>query len=172
MIILALDPATVLGYAQGKPGGKPESGSVRLKGPDEHREMAAFNALAFLRSRWIKTKDRPDLVCIEALMNPVWQKSADAILLQTMIYGAIVAMCQAYGIRYEVVPVATWRKHYLGRPNLGERAATKAAVISRGIVLGYLPRDCKDSDRADAVGLWDYAAAVYGRARPKEMVMF
>ena len=79
MKIIALDPATVLGFAYGESGDIPKSGSVRLKGRNDDVNVAPFNALAFLRDLFVL--DKPDLCCIEHYMNPVAQKSADAIIL-------------------------------------------------------------------------------------------
>ena len=170
MIVAAYDPATVCGWAFGEPGSIPRSGAVRLKKPSQPRDVAPFNMLAFLRDRW--TLDKPDLICVECFLNPVAQKSADAIILQIEVYGVIVALCQAYGIPYRSVQPATWRKHFCGQANAGEREATKDMVIRRAKALKYLPPDCFESNRADACGIFDFAAATYCRTPPRSLVLF
>jgi hypothetical protein len=170
MKILALDPATILGFAYGESGDIPKSGSVRLKGRRDEITVAPFNALAFLRDLFVL--DKPDLCCIEHYMNPVAQKSADAIVLQIMVFGAIIAVCGSYGVRIETPHRQTVLKHFIGKANMGERALTKQAVIKRAIALHYIPHGCVDDNRADACALFDYAAATFARARPREIVLF
>lgn len=170
MLIMSIDSATVLGWALGEAGTIPRSGAVRLKKPSEDRDIAPFNCMCFLRDTWVL--DKPDLVCAEHFLNPAGQKSADAIILQIEVYGVIVAMCQAYGIPYRSVQPATWRKHFCGQANAGERNATKDMVLRRAKALKYLPMDCFENNRADACGIFDFAAATYCRAIPKSLVLF
>jgi len=168
--IAALDIATVCGFAFGDAGAIPQSGSVRLKRPGEPPEIAAFNMRAFLRDRF--TLKRFDLLALEHFLNPAAQKSADAVILQIMCFGVAVAEGMARGMRIEAPYPSTVRKHFLGRANMGERKDTKAAVLNRARALGYIPRDCKDDNRADAVALYDFAAATYARVPPRELVLF
>lgn len=167
---MGIDPATVLGWCLGEAGAIPRSGAVRLRKPSQPRDVAAFNALCFLRDTWVL--DKPDLVCVEHFMNPAAQKSADAIILQIEVYGVIVAMCQAYGIRYEAPERSTVLKHFIGVGRTGDRAETKRAVVQRAVMLGYMPKGAADDDRADACALFDYAAATYARTRPAALVLF
>ena len=170
MRLMSIDPATILGFAVGDAGAIPRSGAVRLRKPSQPRDVAAFNALCFLRDTWVL--DKPDIVCVECFLNPVAQKSADAIILQIEVYGVIVALCQAYGIPYHSVQPATWRKHFCGQANAGEREATKDMVIRRAKALKYLPPDCFENNRAEACGIFDYAAATYCRTPPARLVLF
>ncbi len=170
MRIMALDIATVTGFACGEAGSIPQSGSVRLKRPGEGPDIAAFNMLAFLRDRFVL--DRPDLCCIEDFLNPVAHKSADAVILQLQCFGVAVAVCRSYGVRYETPRPETIRKHFAGRGRAGSRQETKAMVLNRAKALGYIPRDCKDDNRADACAAFDYASAHFARVQPKALVFF
>lgn len=170
MKIMALDPATVTGFAVGSPGEIPTSGSVRLKRPNEGSDVAAFNMLCFLRDRWVL--DKPDLLCVEHFMSPVAQKSADAVILQIQVFGVIVAMARAYSVRLEAPHRQTILKHFCGQANAGTRDATKRMVLQRARMLGYLPRECIDDNRADAIAAWDYAGATYARTQPKNLILF
>lgn len=170
MRIMAIDPATVLGFAIGPSGAIPRSGAVRLRKPSQPRDVAAFNALCFLRDTWVL--DKPDIVCVEHFLNPVAQKSADAIILQIEVYGVIVAMCQAYGVRYEAPDRSTVLKHFIGVGRTGDRSETKRAVIQRAVMLGYMPKGSTDDNRADACALFDFAAATYCRVQPRDLVLF
>jgi hypothetical protein len=170
MKIAALDIATTCGFCFGDAGTIPQSGSVRLKRPGEPPEVAAFNMRAFLRDRF--TLERFDMLALEHFLNPVAQKSADAVILQIMCFGVAVAEGMARGMRIEAPHAATIRKHFIGRANMGERKDTKAAVLNRAKALGYLPRDSKDDNAADAAALFDFAAATYARVPPRDLVFF
>jgi Holliday junction resolvasome RuvABC endonuclease subunit len=170
MRIMALDIATVTGFAIGEAGRIPQSGSVRLKRPAEGADVAAFNMLAFLRDRFVL--DAPDLVVIEDFLNPVAHKSADAVILQLQCFGVAVAVCRSYGLRFETPKPETIRKHFAGRGRAGTRQETKAMVLNRAKALGYVPRDCRDDNRADACAAFDYASAHYARVQPKSLVLF
>lgn len=170
MRIAALDIATVCGFAFGEAGAIPQSGSVRLKRFGEPPEVAAFNMRAFLRDRFML--ERFDLLAIEHFLNPAAQKSADAVILQIMCFGVAVAEGMARGMRIEAPQPSTIRKHFIGRANMGERRDTKAAVLGRAKTLGYVPRDCRDDNRADACALFDFAAATYARVPPRDLVFF
>lgn len=170
MVVLGLDLATVTGFAQGPVDGVPASGSVRLKRRDDPVEVAAFNMLAFLRDRFVLSK--PDLVCVESYLNPAGHKSADAIILQLMIYGVAAATCASYGVRFESAAPSTIRKHFIGAANAGDRAKTKAAVLRQCRLLKYLPHGCNDDNRADALAAWDWAAATFGKRRPASLALF
>jgi hypothetical protein len=168
--IAALDIATVCGFAFGDAGAIPQSGSVRLKRPGEPPEIAAFNMRAFLRDRF--TLERFDLLAIEHFLNPAAQKSADAVILQLMCFGVAVAEGMARGMRIEAPHPSTIRAHFIGAAHKGARKDTKAAVLTRAKVLGYVPRDCRDTDRSDACAVFDFAAATYARVPPRDLVMF
>jgi len=167
---MAIDPATILGWALGEPGTIPRSGAVRLKAPDDDRDVAAFNAMCFLIDTW--TLDKPDFVCVEHFMNPAAQKSADAIILQIEVYGVIVAMCRRYGIRYAAPQRSTVVTHFCGPGAPRDRDSLKRAVVQRAILLGYMPKGVRDDNRADACALFDWASAHHGRTPPRELRLF
>lgn len=170
MKILALDIATTTGFALGKAGAIPRSGSVRLKKPGEPPEIAAWNLRCFLRDQFVL--DRPDLAVVEHFLHPIGQKSGDAVILQLMCVGAALAELIGSQVRYEMPHASTVRKHFIGAANMGDRAKTKAAVVRRAQALGYVDRDCRDTDRADACALWDWACATYCNFRPEKLVLF
>ncbi|MCC3246707.1 hypothetical protein LG047_15510 [Methylocystis sp. WRRC1] len=168
--IMALDIATVCGFCIGRAGEIPRSGSVRLKRPCDGPEVAAFNMRAFLRDQFIF--DRPDIIISEHFLNPVAQKSADAVVLQLYCHGVMHAEAMARNIRVHAPHAATVRKHFIGAANMGERKATKDAVLNRAKLLGYIPGDCRDDNRADAVALFDWASATIARVPPRNLVLF
>ena len=184
MLIAALDLATRTGFALGEAGSVPQSCSVTLKRPGEGPEIACFNLVAFLRDRLVFGV--PDIAVIEDFLNPVAQPSADAAILHLMLHGAAQGFLRSHGIRVETVAAATWRKHFVGassaeprskgprtaKQKADARAAIKALSVKRARLLGYIPADSRDDDRAEACGIFDYAGAVYGRRAPSFLTMF
>jgi hypothetical protein len=179
-MILAIDGATVSGFALGAPDTIPKVDKHRLKKPSEDTWLVADGAARFVRDICFIESTRPDLIAIEALMpnfnsnderegERQVQRSAASMLTPPLIMGAVRGIAACYGITVVQVYPATWRKHYLGRANFGSREATKAQTISRGIALGYLPKGCKDDNMADAAGVWSWAECVHGRAIPREL---
>lgn len=163
--IMALDLGTRAGFAVGPPGAVPRSGAVQLKKPDQSRAIAYASLIGFLCEEF--ERERPSLVAKEAPIPLQAFRSlgnAEATVRITFGLHAIAeGVCQRYGIRCVEEHNQTIRKHFLGRSKLGTREATKRAVLSRCWLLGLLPRDCRDDDRADACATHDWASASYGR---------
>jgi Holliday junction resolvasome RuvABC endonuclease subunit len=172
MLILALDLAVTTGFAYGESGTIPRSGVIRLKKPADGPEIAAFNAVCWIRDNIKRGEIMPDLVAVEAYVQPAAHKSSDSIILQYMLHGAVQAFCRCHAIRIESVSAQTVRKHFCGRAHAGERAQTKLMVVRRAQLLKYLPKDCFDDNRGDACALFDWAAAKIAHVPPRELVMF
>lgn len=169
MNILALDISTTSGFAQGEPGGRPKSWTVRLKRPSDPAETAAFNMLAFLRDHFVLQK--PDLVVLEDYMHPSAHKSTDALTIALALHYVATSIATAYTVQWRKVHVDAVRKHFLGFARTGERKETKAAVLRRCRQLKYLDLTCSDDNRADACAVWDYACAHFAR-KPSDLVLF
>lgn len=172
--IFALDLASRTGFAVGRPGAYPRSGTVVLKKKGEHRRIALGNMVAWLNEEW--TRERPALVVKEAAFSlQAFRDHANAestVLMTYGLHGIVEAMAVRFGIRIEEGHPATIRKHFLGKARCGTRAQTKAAVIQRCHVLALMPKISHDADRADALATWDWAAATFGRARAAELHLF
>lgn len=189
MIIQAFDLSDVTGWCFGPAGSlMPESGSMRLRKPTtEPPEIAAGRLADWFYMRCHDRCTRPELVVVEAAMEIAASRNASATKAQLLLHGALHGVCGIFGIRVESVAVATIRKGVCGqafaaipvrgrrrtfREAAAGRAATKEMVLSRVILLGYLPAGCTDDNRADAVAAWIWADMEFGRTRPKELVMF
>ena len=174
MIILALDVATRTGFAIGEAGKIPRSDTARLKKPGEDVQVAWRNIGFLLRDMFVL--DKPDLIVVEAPMHPTAQKSPDAVVLQWGAVSVVTFIGAAYEIPIEWVNAQTVSKHFVGQSRFsaqqGGRDAKKKATIQRAQLLGYIPKDCRDDDRADACAVFDYASARWGRVRPSNLVMF
>ena len=165
--ILALDLGVVMGFATGKPGtpGRPGSGSLRLKRPDQSGAVAFATLI-----NWIDAElraNRPALVVKEQMLPLQAYRdlgnAAHTVTVTAGLHAIVEGFCVTHRVRCESVADSTVRKHFIGRANMGSRERTKRAVIDRCHLLGLLTHDVRDPDRADALALWDYAAASYGR---------
>lgn len=173
--IFALDLGVNTGFAIGGPGdASPVSGSVALKKAGQERRVALGNMIAWLDAEW--RKQRPALVVKEAplVLGGFGKRknSQETVLMTYGLHGVVEAMCERFSLRLEDVHNATVRKHFIGRGRMGDRNATKVAVIQRCRLLGYMPKGCVDDNRADALAVWDYAAHVFSRARSKKLFLF
>lgn len=163
VLIMALDLATVTGYAIGRAGAAPRSGSVRLRAADQERGVAPFNLGCFLRDRFVL--ERPDLLAVEDMLNPTAHRSAAAVLDQIMLHGVVEFMARVNRITLRTVHRSTVLKHFTGSGKSRPRAVGKRDVIQRAQAFGLVPPNCRDEDRCDAVAVWDWACASTGVAR-------
>lgn len=158
MKILALDVATVMGVAFGRPQTAPVTWTV---GFGEVRDHDARFAKAIRFIRQMHHDLAPDLVVIEAAIGG---KDANAFLIG--LVACIRGAAKDLGIKTAVYANASIRKHFIGKhltkrdfPHLSETAATKAIkaqVFNRCRALGWA---VSDYDQSDAAALWDYACA-------------
>lgn len=172
-VVLALDLGTTLGFAVGQPGAVPHSGAVKLKKDKQSRNVSFGNLISWLNAQMIGAK--PDIVVVEApLALQAFAKLGGQDVVQvTYGFHAIAAgLAQRHGIRFEEVHVGTVRKHFLGRSNLGDRESTKAAVVARCHLLGYMAKDRTSDNQGDALAVWDWAVATLLRSPPKELHLF
>jgi hypothetical protein len=166
--VFALDLASVCGLAVGRPGDVPRSGSVTLKRRGEPRSVALGNLVEWLRQEW--TAARPALIVKEAPL-PLQAfadrgNSEDTVVLTYGLHSIVEAMAQRFGIPCEQGHASTIRKHFLGVGRLGSRDETKRAVVQRCHVLGLMPREVSDDNRADALATWDWGCATFARRSP------
>lgn len=170
MIVLAIDPATVTGFAIGEAGTVPRSGSARLRRPGEARVVATHNMRCLLRD--LTAFDKPDVVVCEDFLNPAAHKSADAAILGIALFTIVEAWAFERKYRFEAANRSTVLKHFIGVGRTGDRASTKDAVIRRARLLKYIPSDCHDDNRADAAALFDYGSVTFARRSPAALTMF
>lgn len=167
MMVWALDLATRTGYAYGVPGTVPTSGAVLLKKPKEPRAIALGNFIWWLNDKW--SKHRPDLIVTESPMTLQGflciHSSEDNVRMHHSLHGVVEGMAARFGLHDKIIEVRpqTYRKHFLGQANFGNRERTKWEMVLRARLLALIPKDCEDEDRADAVGIHDWACATHGR---------
>jgi Holliday junction resolvasome RuvABC endonuclease subunit len=185
MRILALDIARKTGFCVGVAGEpKPRIWSENLAKKGESYEEATARLSRTLRD-WVRVES-PDLIVIESWLHPLAQPSGDAAIMQLHLHGAARAIAACKDIPVRMPTPAEVRVHFCGKSSAVKRTkgpktaaekaearkATKAMVVNRAILLGYLPRESKDNDAADAAALWDYACAHYARVQSQPLHLF
>lgn len=148
----------------------PRSGAVSLRRHGQPIEVAVGNMGCWLRD--VFALDRPDLIVIEAYMHPKAQPSGDVIISSISFDGAIRGKAACYGIRVETVAADTHRKHFTGKGRTGDRTETNLMVLRQAIAVGYVPRDSRDWDRANACSIFDFASYHYARKTPASLTLF
>src|SRR5690606_10064657 len=97
--------------------------------------------------------------------------AAHTVRLTFGLHGVVDGVAERFDLDCREVHDATARKHFIGKGRMGDREATKRAVLTRCHQLGWLARDCRDEDRADALCVWDWACAHVAR-RPGAIQLF
>lgn len=170
MLILGVDAATTSGFALGRAGEeKPRAWSKRLKGPDDEPERAFKKMTIELRDTFVL--DKPDLVIVEEhmLQDRTGQSNAKTNYLLGGLVAVVFGVCGAYGIRVVKHKPTEARKHFVGRTRPDD---PKREVLQRCKMLGYLPRDSRDTDAADACALWDFAWSKYASHIARELHLY
>lgn len=163
-VVLALDLAGRVGAAWGSPGGRPEATTVDIgRARSEDARLAAM----IRETERLLTTVQPDVLAYEA---PVGGPTTSHFLVA--VAGCFVGQAALMGYDPKSVAISSIRKHFLGRalstadyPGLSKaraKEAIKAAVIARCGALRWAPRT---DDEADAMALWDYACATWGRGQ-------
>ncbi len=165
--VLALDVAQKMGVAEGRPGEVPRLTTVDFGTTDLHRFYGSLTQ--WMASRLID--GAPDLIAIEAPIAPsaaFGYTSHDTTMTTIGGFGILIGIIVCKSIPFEVVPISTWRKHFLGKGNFPSKIA-KAMAIDRCKLLGWDP---PDHNAAEAGGIWDYAGATFMRAVPRRLHLF
>ena len=161
--VWGLDLGRRTGWAFGKPGEVPQSGTWEFDGD---LGDACGGLLRNLQTAW--KSSYPELVVAEApLTLAAFLKLHSSEANVQMHFGmhAIVRGLVSMWPRARFVPAnnATVRKHFMGVGRMGTRELTKAAVIHRCQILGLVPRTQFDEDRCDAIAVQDWAAFTFGQ---------
>lgn len=188
--IMTVDGASRTGWAIGDAGARPQDlrhGAEQIKRPNDHLLLAAHRAHRWIDTIWGVQSNIPELVVIEEPSLRTERTQTDKktgarfqintgaripVLLCGFAMG-IVNACewQEPKIPWEVVPPQTWQKDILGAGKRPSGDELKRAVRHRLQAMGYFPRNLADSDRSDAVGIWVYAEAKFGRRAPPQLFM-
>lgn len=159
MRILALDPAEYkIGHAYGESGTIPRVQTFKLRNKDERTEEAVERFAKWLQEYLACV----DLLVVEhflpsgALKGRTTDETREGAIGLNYSARTVASICN---VPFRSPYPATIRKHFIGHASMGDSASTKAAVIKRAQLLGYLSKDCFDPDMADAAALFDFASS-------------
>jgi hypothetical protein len=151
--VLALDLATVTGYAWGKPGTKPRFGHTRFA-----VKSGASRAQTYRHFRcWMQVfaeSEYPDLIVYESPAVPSIMAGKTNINTIKLLMGLAEHLEEwAYGSEIELreASVSQVRAHFIGQ-NLKSKIA-KPMVLEACRARGWM---CQTTDESDACALWDY----------------
>jgi hypothetical protein len=149
--VLALDLATVTGFAYGAPGTAPTFGSYRFAPKGASRSLAyrAFRQWLEMFTHLHKT----DIVVYESPAVPSFMAGKTNIDTIKLLIGLAEHLEEwAYDrIELREASVSQVRAHFIGQ-NL-KSAIAKPMTLDRCIQLGW---KVESTDEADACALWDY----------------
>lgn len=157
--ILALDLASVTGWACGEPGGEPTHGYIRFASLGSSHE-AIFAAAC----RWMiaKMEEGPTIVVFESPLATSFKRgktnaSTTALLWGLpAVVGAVAYMSGCYNIRK--ADTRDVRLHFIGGNH--KRAKAKALTVRNCQLMGW---NVTDDNEADALAIWHYTCALLAR---------
>lgn len=158
-LILALDIATVCGFAKGRVGEAPVGGSIRFGKPGASNNAVFGNALSWI-AKELEPQPRPTILIVESMLSPEAKQghtSADVRDRLAGLHGIMRAVAHLRGI-YDISEggVAQVRAHFIGYANL-KRDHAKRLVMERCAHLGW---EASDNNAGDAFALWSYAVGL------------
>jgi hypothetical protein len=157
-MILALDLASVTGWACGEPGREPSHGFIRFAAPGASHEAIFASALTW--ALHMLDQYRPKTVVWESPLATSFGvtniKTTGLLFGLPAIVGAAAYSRQIYNCRK--ADTRDVRIHFIGK-NL-RREPAKAATIARCNALGW---NVTDDNEADALAIWHYVAALERR---------
>jgi hypothetical protein len=164
--ILALDLATITGWARGRVGETPTSGSIRF-GTREASDGAVFGHAIGWFSKLLEAQPRPDIIVLESMLPPgakvghTNSSTRDRLAgLHAIVRG--VAHIRGEGaIELACYSVGDIRHHFIGERSL-KRAQAKQAILTRCAMLGW---QAVDNNAADALAAWSFACSIIDPAQ-------
>ena len=167
--VLALDIATVSGWARGRVGEIPRTGSKRLGKREDSAAKVFGTALAWF-TEMFTAEPRPDLVILEAMLPPEAARGHTTAGTYARLAGLhALALGLAHQHRIPEIAEATVadvRHHFIGERSF-RRDRAKAAVMDRCQRLGW---EVTSLDAADAAALWSYAASLIDPQQAMKLV--
>lgn len=153
--ILALDIATRTGFAFGRPGELPRSGSIRLAPPGSSNGAIGRGMMRWLAD-FLKVS-QPDVIYYEVPLDPRHMGRKTTFKTARILLGLpflVETISEARGVyKLREAGVQDVRKHFCGNARPKDK---KQAVLARCRQLGWQP---EDDNAADALALWDFACA-------------
>lgn len=157
MIILALDLASVTGWAVGEPGGKPVHGSIRFASAGASHEAIFAEAMVWIVQ--VYEEYEPKTVVWESPMPTSFNRGRTNINTTTILFGlpAIIGSVAYLRGMYDIRKADTKdvRMHFIGcNP---KRAKAKPLVMRQCRAMGW---EVIDDNEADALATWHYMSSL------------
>jgi hypothetical protein len=151
--ILALDLATVTGFAVGMPGSTPECGSIRFTKAGATHAQTYRTFRNWMDETWGKREEIPDLIAYESPAIPSFMGGKTKIETTRLLFGLSEHLEEwCYGkTELREATVSQVRCHFLGS-NMKAKIA-KPLTLERCREFGW---HCENTDESDAAALWDY----------------
>jgi hypothetical protein len=152
MRVLALDPATITGVADGIAGGTPVLSTVHLrKSPDDD-----FDDLMDRAARWMLERlasDPPRVLVLETPVPPLASRNFDSTKVAMGLDGLWTGIARSRGVYVRHARVQEWRAGVLGNGRMKGPVA-KARMVE---MCKRLKWPAIDHNAAEAAGVWLFA---------------
>jgi hypothetical protein len=153
--ILALDLATITGWARGVPGSIPTCGIIKFGNSDASASATFAGALRWF-SEFLKADKLPTAIMLESMLPPGAMKGETNRAARDRLaglHGVIRAVAHCRGV-FDIaeIDVLAVRQHFCGARNVG-----KNVVYERCKTLGY---PVNDLNASDACAIWSYACGI------------
>lgn len=163
MLIIALDPATRCGVAEGMAGGTPTLQTINFGGRELDNPEDVFARAQTWIIRRLDAPPRPAYLAIEV---PAPKYDSTIVL---GLYAIFSGAARARSIPIKRAAVATWRAYVLGTAKL-PRAAAKAAAIE---MCSRLDWPATDDNAAEAALIWLWCCSLVApRLAPRTEPLF
>jgi hypothetical protein len=151
--VLALDLATVTGWAYGAPGTIPQCGHVRFSKPGASRAQTYRAYRRWLDETWGVRDEIPDLIVYESPQIGMHMGGKTNVDTLKLLSGLAEHLEEWALNKTELreASVSQVRSHFLGR-NFPAKIG-KPMTLERCRELGWNP---ETTDESDACALWDY----------------
>src|SRR5262245_62131379 len=148
MRVLALDPATITGVADGIAGGNPVLSIVHLRtsADDDFDDMMGRAA------EWMLTRlrtDPPRVLVLEKPVPPFASRDFDSTRMGLGLDGLWTGLARASGVYVRHAPIQSWRKGVLGNGRI-KGADAKRRMLGICKSLGW---PAADHNAAEAAGI-------------------
>jgi hypothetical protein len=157
--ILALDLATVTGFARGLVGEMPTSGSIRFGAYGSNNNVVFANAIKWI-SQLLEPQPRPRILIMESMLPPDAMKGKTNRGTRDRLaglHGIMRGVAHLRGIReITEVSVSDVRGHFIGHRG-AKRDLAKSETRERCKRLGW---GDVDADAADACAVWHFACSL------------
>lgn len=161
MRVLALDPASITGVADGIAGGTPVLSTVKLRTSADDDFVDIMGRAA----KWLQEllADPPRVVVLEKPVPPSASRDFDSTRMALGLDGLWTGIARARGCYVRHAPIQSWRAVVLKNGRM-KGAEAKRSMVMLCKKLGW---PAADHNAAEAAGIWMWAC---GEIRMKRML--